>query len=336
MGTRTVGTMAIMLALAAGCSAAAGTEAETSSGASLAKATASADASTIAPGTTPADDTEEPATDGGATSDDAGDDVSGEVVVSHPPLPTCTTRTSGFLANRTIAAAGQTRSYDLWVPPGASATAKLPLVFVFHADDGLSLRGPLGLEQVTGNGAIVVYPRGNGGAWNLDQPSGNDDYAFVAALKAAIVRDQCADASRTFAFGFSQGAVFANLYACFGPADTFRAIATHSGSIYAPYPIPETYDANGGLVCPSAPPAALVLHGQQDRAAYVSYDDGVYAATSWKGNNGCGAAKASTLPASCQAYTCSKQTAAFCGVPGLGHAIWSQAATATWAFFSAN
>lgn len=334
MGTRTVGTMAITLALAAGCSAAASVEAETSSGASLAKATASADASTAAPGTTPADDTDEPAMDGGTP----GSDVSGEVVVSHPPvpLPTCATRASGFLANRTIVAAGQTRSYDLWVPPGADASASLPLVFVFHADDGVSLRAPLGLEQVTGKNAIIVYPRGNGGAWNLDQPSGNDDYAFVAALKAAIVRDQCADASRTYAFGFSQGAVFANLYACFGPSDTFRAIATHSGSIYAPYPIPETYDSSGALVCPSAPPAALVLHGQQDNAPYVSYSDGAYAAASWRSNDGCAAAKASTLPTSCQAYACSKKTAAFCSIPGLGHAIWSQAATATWAFFSAN
>lgn len=333
MVTRTVGTMAITLALAAGCSPAASVEAESSSGASLAKAATSADAATSAPGTPT--DQDPPAADGGTS-----DDVSGEVVVSHPPVmptvPTCATRASGFLSGRTIVAAGETRSYDLWVPPGADASAALPLVFVFHADDGVSLRGVLGLEQVTGKSAIIVYPRGKGGAWNLAQPSGNDDYAFVAALKAAIVRDECADASRTYAFGFSNGAVFANLYACFGPADTFRAIATHSGSIYAPEPLPEKYDANGALVCPSAPPAALVLHGQQDDAPYVSYNDGAYAAASWRSNDGCGAATASTLPASCQAYTCAKKTAAFCSIPGLGHAIWSQAATASWAFFSAS
>ena len=246
----------------------------------------------------------------------------------------CPTRSGGFFAGKTIKVGGETRSYDLFVPAGTDDVATLPIIFVFHADDGVSLRDTLGLEAVTGKKAVIVYPYGNDKQWNLGKADGNDDYAFVDALKASLVSTECGDASRTFAFGFSNGAFFANLLSCYRGSSVFRAIASHSGGLYAPNGVTPTYDGNGDLVCPAAPPAALVIHGQSDNV--VSYnDDGIYARDSWLHNSSCSAATASFAPSPCTLYpTCQKNQVAFCGIPGLGHALWSNAATAAWTFFS--
>lgn len=248
-----------------------------------------------------------------------------------PVTPTCATRTPGFFAGKTITAAGETRTYDLFVPEDAAAT--LPVVFVFHADDGHTLRTALGLEAVTGNKAIVVYPYGNDNSWNLSKPAGNDDYAFVDALKSAVVLSQCADATRTFAFGFSNGGYFVNQMACYRGTGVFRAIAVNSAGLYAPTGAPEQYDEAGDLLCPAPPPAALVIHGTTD--ASVDYQsEGVYTRNSWMHADACGTSPAAGTPSPCVTYACGTNPVAFCGITGMGHQIWSSAAQATWSFFS--
>ena len=246
----------------------------------------------------------------------------------------CVTRTAGFSAGKTIKVGSETRSYDLFVPAGTDPEATLPIIFVFHADDGVSLPDTIGLEAVTGKKAVIVYPYGNNKQWNLGKADGNDDYAFVDALKASLVATECGDASRTFAFGFSNGAFFTNLLSCYRGSSVFRAIVSHSGGLYAPDGVTPTYDGNGDLVCPATLPAALVIHGQADNV--VSYnDDGLYARDSWLHNDSCAATTASFAPSPCSLYTaCQKNPVAFCGIPGMGHQLWASAATATWAFLS--
>ena len=247
------------------------------------------------------------------------------------PPTTCATRTPGFFAGKTIIAAGETRTYDLFVPDELAAT--LPIVFVFHADDGQSLRTALGLEAVTGTKAIVVYPYGNDNSWNLSKPAGNDDYAFVDALKSAIVASQCADATRTFAFGFSNGGYFVNQMACYRGTAAFRAVAVNSAGLYAPAGAPEQYDEDGDLLCPAPPPAALVIHGTTDTV--VDYqDEGVYTRNSWMHADACGTSAIASTPSPCVTYACGPNPVAFCGITGMGHQVWSNAAQATWSFFS--
>lgn len=246
----------------------------------------------------------------------------------------CSTRAAGFFAGKTIKVGTETRSYDLFVPAGTDLGATLPIIFVFHADDGVSLRDTLGLEAVTGAKAVIVYPYGNDKQWNLGKAEGNDDYAFVDALKASLVTNECADAARTFAFGFSNGAFFTSLLSCYRGASVFRAIVSHSGGLYAPDGVTPTYDGTGNLVCPATPPAALVIHGTADNV--VSYsDDGVYARDSWLHNDSCAATTSSFAPSPCALYTtCQKNQVAFCGIPGMGHQLWASAAIATWDFLS--
>ena len=91
----------------------------------------------------------------------------------------------------------------------------------------------------------------------------------------------------------------------------------------------------GALVCPAPPPAVLVIHGQKDTT--VPYEStGKNTRDSWVYNDGCNATKtAAFAPSPCASYTtCSKNGAAFCGVPNLAHAVWSGAAAASWAFLS--
>ena len=246
----------------------------------------------------------------------------------------CATRTAGFFAGKTIAAAGETRRYDLFVPDGTDLAARLPVVFVLHADDGQSLRSMLGLEAVSGVHAIVVYPYGNDNSWNLSKPDGNDDYAFVDALKASLVTSQCADATRTFAYGFSNGGYFVNQMACYRGTATFRGIAVNSAGLYAPTGAPETYDDAGDLLCPAPPPAVLVIHGTAD--GVVDYqNEGVYAKSSWRHADTCGTASMATSPTPCVTYSaCSPNPVAFCAITGMGHEVWSSAAAASWGFFS--
>lgn len=286
--------------------------------------------------------------DAPASDAPASDDVAGTISSTGTPTSTTTsshgdagdaavaTCAAGYFADQTLEVGNATRRYDVFVPANARPDAPLPIVLTFHGDDGVSLRAPLGLEKVTGNDAIVVYPHGDDNQWRLAKPDGNADYAFVEALKAELVASRCGDAARTFGIGMSNGAFFLNQMACYRGTAVFRGIVSHSGGLYAPDGVTAKYDdATGALVCPAPPPAALVIHGQKDTT--VPYEStGKNTRDSWVYNDGCNATKtAAFAPSPCASYTtCSKNGAAFCGVPNLAHAVWSGAAAASWAFLS--
>ena len=240
---------------------------------------------------------------------------------------------AGFFAGRSIDVAGATRTYDLFVPPAAK-TALVPIVFVFHADNGASLRPDLPLENASAGQAIFVYPYGRGNAWDLGAPATNGDYPFVEQLKAELHSLLCVDEKRTFAYGFSNGAFFVNMLACYRGPSLFRAIATSSGGLYPPEGAAGFYDDRGNFVCPMEPVASLVLHGTSDRV--VSYEgDGLSARDSWRAANGCASSTRTFGPSPCVAFDgCSKNPVGFCNFPG-GHELWSGTASAVWTFFAA-
>jgi polyhydroxybutyrate depolymerase len=227
---------------------------------------------------------------------------------------------------------GSSRKYDLFVPPGATATAPLSLVFVLHADTSVSLRPYFPIEAASAGHAIVVYPYGLDG-WDLSAPDDNVDFPFITALKDSLESSLCIDKSRVFAYGYSQGGFFAHMLACYRGPDLFRAISVNSGGLYAPDGAPANYDDNGLLLCPKPPVGVMIIHGTSDNQ--VSYqDNGVYSRDSWLKMNQCDDTTAPFDPSPCVKYSqCATNSVAFCSI-AMGHTIWTKAATASWNYFS--
>jgi polyhydroxybutyrate depolymerase len=125
------------------------------------------------------------------------------------------------------------RSVFIRVPTNVSNSQSYPVVFGFHGANG---RGNQFLGNAVLNGLIDsgefigVYPNGyandgsTGGFWNLGtEPTTADDLEFVGLIMDELSNYPTADLSRTFAFGFSNGAGMVNLL---GKSTThFRAIA---------------------------------------------------------------------------------------------------------------
>jgi polyhydroxybutyrate depolymerase len=246
----------------------------------------------------------------------------------------------GYLAQRKLTVAGVkdpkygSRTYDLLVPPGHDGTRTYPLVFEFHGDggNGAGMRKALDLETASQGGAILVYPDGFG-SWDLESAADqNDDIRFVRAMVDAIGGTYCVDTSRVFATGFSNGAFFSNQLGCKVGAPFFRGIAAHAGG--GPFGPDADYDAQGNLVCAGQPVAALIGHGQSD--GNVLLKDGVSSRDHWQRVNGCAAATQPWGPSPCVTYDgcAAGRPLVYCEIPGLGHAVWSSGAAATWKFLS--
>jgi polyhydroxybutyrate depolymerase len=272
-------------------------------------------------GETPAK--QEPAPPTGPSADPNG-------AASRAPLCAPRATPSGFFAGETLDVDGTTRTYDLFVPEAVS-TESLPIVFVFHGDGGLSLRPFLGLEQAAAGRAVVVYPHGFGG-FDLSAPDRNQDFTFVERLRDALLKRLCADPGRIYAFGYSNGAFFSNMVACYRGPSLFRAIAVDAGGLYPPEGAGGHYDEDGTFVCPESPVAALVIHGTSDTV--VSYaDNGIGARNTWARANECGSQPRSTGFASCVTYDGCKKPVVFCPFDG-GHALWGSAGPEAWKFFA--
>jgi polyhydroxybutyrate depolymerase len=242
---------------------------------------------------------------------------------------------TGDLGNQTISADGAQRTYDLYLPASYDGDKTYPLVLVFHGDGGTGgeIRGGFGvnLEKASGDGAIFAYPDGENETWSIDDVAGiQHDLKFVDAVIASLSKDYCVDTSRVFLTGFSKGAYFVNQAAC-RTKSTLRGIATDSGG--GPYDVGDlTFDGNGNLVCTAPDIGAMQVQGASDGT--VPPDEGHKARDYWKGANGCNDATSSYAPSPCVAYQGCKKPEVYCEIPGMGHQIWSNAATTTWKFFT--
>lgn len=164
-----------------------------------------------------------------------------------------------------MAMEGRTREYRLHVPPASAPAKKRPLVLIFHGG-GDSARGMERLtrfnELADREGFLALYPEAVGHQWNdgrwvkslRSQREGVDDVAFVRALIHLMQRDYQADPSRTYATGFSNGAIFCH-HLAIRLADQLAAIAAVGGGIAEP----ET----GGRP-PSSPVSVFIIHGTRD------------------------------------------------------------------------
>ena len=188
---------------------------------------------------------------------------------------------------------------------------------------------------VSARGPIVLGPRAFGWFHVTFTPQGPAiDADEAAASWAAITRfvDEAvsaydADPARVYLAGFSQGAIMGLATLLTAPSRVAGVVAM-SGRL-----LPE--------VLPHAAPAAaldgkavLIVHGTDDNV--VAYPSGEYEADYWSYVNGCAESRAATTPAPCQRQSqCpSDKPVVFCGIAGLGHALWQEAAKTDWAFFS--
>jgi polyhydroxybutyrate depolymerase len=278
-----------------------------------------------------------PSTNGGPSGDSSApgtDSQSPATTSADPSAPPPT-----VITNEGIDVAGQTRSYVLATPKSYSASQTYPLIVVLHGDagSGSTIRSAFPVDSASGEAALVVYPTGLGG-WNLYDPAdSNPDVAFIVTLVDSLKSKFSIDPNRVFGTGFSSGAFMINQLACRRP-NLFRGIAPHSGGAPAEPRDPTATQWDGGYTrCKDQTlgngPAAMVIHGTADST--VTFDSGQFTANYWAFLNQCGTGQAATSPSPCVAYSAcpAGKPVVFCPIDGLGHAVWSDAATATWQFF---
>jgi len=213
--------------------------------------------------------------------------------------------------------AGKARTYVLYVPNGYDAAKSIPLIFAWHSSGvtGAESRKYYKLEPVTGDGAIIVYPDGLNGAWDLS--ANGVDMKFFDLLLESISNDYCVDQARVFSTGYSFGGMMSNSLAC-DRGNKLRAFAPMEGAFF-----------DGTKSCPT-PVAAWIAHASNDPT--VSFASGEAARDIWLKTNGCSTTTMPTTPSECVAYQCTKEPVIWC-VHTQGHVWPNFASKGVWAFF---
>ncbi len=164
---------------------------------------------------------------------------------------------------------GVARSYIVHLPPGFSASQRLPLVLALHpgASAGASFQGSSGWDAVSNaNGVVVVYPDGGVQfgtqgtfAWNAWKFGGEapDDAGFLSALIAQVHAQYGTDPCRTYMTGFSSGAMMANSFVALHD-DQVAAIAPVSGGWIT------AYGGDESALSPSGPVATWTWRGSNE------------------------------------------------------------------------
>lgn len=134
---------------------------------------------------------------------------------------------------RTITAAGLQREFILSLPAGARQRARLPLIMVFHGyrENAETIHRYSELDKAD---AVVAYMQGKDDAWApapYAGTTGEQDLAFVDAVRSQLSGEFHIDPARVFAAGLSNGGGFAAFVGCQRPQD-FTAVATVSAAFY--------------------------------------------------------------------------------------------------------
>ena len=207
------------------------------------------------------------------------------------------------LSSRSVSAGGTTRTYLAYLPPSLDPSKAAPFVFVFH---GYLMSGQKMFdithysEIADTDGVAIVFPDGESGPnsilppWNVEssgetvcgagqiENASGDDFAFMDAMKADVVQDQCVDDAHVFATGFSMGGYLSHHIACH--RSDVRAVAPHSSGTV------------GSLSsCTTGHVPMIIFHGLSDPTIAPGCDDpsspaqvGYEASASlWAAKNGC-------------------------------------------------
>ena len=136
---------------------------------------------------------------------------------------------------------GRTRTYSVYVPPMPPPSPSVLLVLHASGDDGDRIRAltaGLAEEEADRLGFVVVYPDGVDRTWNGCRRSAPyhanredvDDVRFLRSIVNRLVDSHGVDASRVWAFGFSNGGHLALRLALEAP-DDFSAVAAIAASL---------------------------------------------------------------------------------------------------------
>ena len=184
--------------------------------------------------------------------------------------------------------------YHLYVPPGASADAPMPLVLMLHG----CTQNPVDFATGTGMNhaaapanALVLYPEqphsaNPNGCWNWFRPGDQHRGSGEPALLVAMVRDVMArhavDAERVYVAGLSAGGAMAAVLRREYP-DVFAAVGVHSGlQAGAAHNVMGALSAMKNGAKPGAatqptgntgaslpPPPLIVFHGDADTTVHA-------------------------------------------------------------------
>ncbi|MEV4141884.1 ricin-type beta-trefoil lectin domain protein [Dactylosporangium sp. NPDC049742] len=185
----------------------------------------------------------------------------------------------------TIQSGGQSRSFILRIPDGYSNTRPYRLIFGYHWRGGTmndvasggssgSSWSYYGMQQQSGNSAILVAPQGIGNGW---PNSGGQDITFTDDMVRMIENDLCVDTTQLFAMGFSYGGGMSYAIAC-GRATVFRAVVVYSGA--------QLSGCSGG----TQPIGYFGIHGISDNVLNIA--SGRQLRDTFLRNNGCAAQNA--------------------------------------------
>ncbi len=165
---------------------------------------------------------------------------------------------------------GKFRTYKLYTPSSYNPNRPMPLVMVFHGNEGTGAS----IAEVTRfndlaeqEGFIVVYPDGINHNWYLRGNSSGkvklDDVSFTTALIDHLRQVRNIDAHRIYATGFSKGAILAQDLAC-ELSDRIAAFASVAGAL----PV-----RLKGKCQPKTPVSMLMINGTNDLAVHYEGDD---------------------------------------------------------------
>jgi polyhydroxybutyrate depolymerase len=172
-------------------------------------------------------------------------------------------------------------------------------VLLFHGSpsNGRDIQLFTGFDAVAdARGFVTVYPDGIAGSWgvgcNCTQADalGVDDVLLVRSLIGQLARDRPVDASRVYAVGYSQGAMFSHRLAC-DLSDRLVAVAAVAGQL------PRLVSSR---CAPIRPISLLMFHGTAD--PNVPWQGGLHllstpqTAERWAELNGCAGKAVDPLP----------------------------------------
>lgn len=230
------------------------------------------------------------------------------------------------------------RTYSLFVPEAYDPNHAYPVVFGFHGDGGTGagVRGDLALEDQANGEAIFVYPDAteeSSRSFDLETPlATNADMRLFTDILDALDALYHIDRARVFATGVSRGGYFVNFLNCRLGSLRLRAIAPVAGS--GPYGPDDEFDPDGHFMCEATAVAALLIHGVDDDV--VPLPDAEYSRFQWTWANECADTTTAYDPAPCVSSDgcAAGRPVVWCAIPGLGHAVWSEAPQVIWGFFA--
>ncbi|MBN3922102.1 PHB depolymerase family esterase [Nostoc sp. NMS4] len=163
---------------------------------------------------------------------------------------------------------GKLRTYYFYTPKSYNLHRPMPLVLVFHGDDGngRSISNVTRFNELADQkGFIVVYPDGIDQKWSL---RGNaqgkvDDVLFVNTLINHLQQQLNIDSHKVYATGFSRGGILTQALACKLP-DKIAGFASVAGSL----PVRLRPSCQ-----PQTPISMLTINGTNDRDVLYEGDD---------------------------------------------------------------